>query len=206
MTQEYLHLAAQLGCKDDGKGLQLTANPQEIDTLQKQIPQGGPLIGFAPGAAFGPSKRWPPERYAATADRLHQQANARCLLLTGPGEEKTRDTIQTTAKHPLLTCNQTPTTIATLKAAISQLDLLICNDSGPRHIAIAFGVPTICIMGPTDPAYSCGPYERGAILRVNVDCGPCQKPTCATDHRCMTRITIDTVVTTALQHLPKTRP
>ena len=80
---------------------------------------------------------------------------------------------------------------------ISQLDLLIANDSGPRHVAVAFHVPTVCIMGPTSPRYTEGPYERGKVLRVDVDCGPCQKPVCETDHRCMTRIAVEHVVAAA---------
>ena len=95
--------------------------------------------------------------------------------------------------------------MALLKATISQLDLLIGNDSGTRHVAVAFGVPTICIMGPTSPVYSEGPYERGQVLRVDVDCGPCQKPICETDHRCMTQITPDTVVQAAMAFLPKAK-
>lgn len=156
-----------------------------------------PIVGIAPGAAWGPSKRWPAERYAAVADRLHEELCARCVLLTGPGEEDTRAAVQRAARHPLLEIDDGRPSIATLKAAVSLLDVLVCNDSGPRHVAIAFNVPTVCIMGPTRPVYSTGPYERGALLRVDVDCGPCQRPTCRTDHRCMTRITPEAVADAA---------
>jgi heptosyltransferase-2 len=60
-------------------------------------------------------------------------------------------------------------------------------------------------MGPTRPVYTEGPYETGRVLRVDVDCGPCQLPVCKTDHRCMTRISPDTVVEAALAYLPKAR-
>ncbi len=205
MAREYLELIAQLGCEDDGKGLELATNERDLAAVREHIPEGGPLVGFAPGAAFGPSKRWLPERFAAVADRLREEAGARCILLTGPGEDDTRRAIQSAAKRPLLICDEGHPSIASLKATISQLDLLVCNDSGPRHVAVAFNVPTICIMGPTRPAYSCGPHERGEVLRVEVDCGPCQKPVCTTDHRCMTRIQVDTVVNAALAQLPHSR-
>ncbi|HPX42363.1 MAG TPA: glycosyltransferase family 9 protein, partial [Candidatus Hydrogenedentes bacterium] len=96
-------------------------------------------------------------------------------------------------------------TINTLKATLALADLLIGNDSGPRHVAIAFKKPVICIMGPTSPRYSTGPYETGEVLRVDVDCGPCQKPECETDFRCMTRIVPGAVVAAALRHLPAAR-
>ena len=73
-----------------------------------------------------------------------------------------------------MTCDDGSPSIAGLKAVISLLDALVCNDSGPRHVAVAFGVPTVCVMGPTAPVYSCGSYERGELVRIDVDCGPCQ--------------------------------
>ena len=200
MAEEYLGLVAALGAKDDGRGLELGVDPEADAAIASQLTGDGPLIGIAPGAAFGPSKRWLPERYAAVADALREQVNARPLLLTGPGEEDTRDAVLAASRHGLLQL-EGPGSIARLKAAINRLDLLIGNDSGPRHVAIAFGVPVICIMGPTKPVYSCGPYEKGAVLRVDVYCGPCQQPTCATDHRCMTRITAGSVVEAAIAHL-----
>jgi heptosyltransferase-2 len=183
-------------------GLELHADPEVLSAVRSRLPAGGPLVGFAPGAAFGPSKRWLPERFAAVADALRERSDARCVLLTGPGEEDTRAEVQRAARTPLLEPDQGAPGIETLKAVVSQLDLMVCNDSGPRHVAVAFRVPTVCIMGPTSPQYSCGPYERGELLRVDVDCGPCQKPTCRTDHRCMTRIPADWVVRAALDHLP----
>ncbi len=200
MATEYLDLVLPLGCEDDGVGLELAADPSLVESYRDHFAGDGPLVGFAPGAAFGPSKLWPAERYAAVADALHDRRGARCVLLTGPGEEKTREAVVAHAKHPLLRPPESPT-IAGLKATISLLDLLVCNDSGSRHVAVAFKVPTICIMGPTAPIYSEGPYERGEVIRVDVDCGPCQKPVCTTDHRCMTRIDPERVTTAALEWL-----
>jgi len=122
---------------------------------------------IAPGAAVGPSKCWPAERYAAVADALHEECGARCVLLTGPGEEATRDAVRAAARTPLLNPYAGPGSIAELKAVIASLDLLIGNDSGPRHIAIAFKKPVICVMGPTSPAYTASPWERGRVLRVH---------------------------------------
>lgn len=201
MAKEYLDLLAPLHCEDDGKGLELRASEEALAQVRPHLQGEGPLVGIAPGAAFGPSKLWPAEHYAAVADALKEKAGARCVLLTGPGEEETRDAVIRNAKHPLIQYDEGKQSIAKLKAAISQLDLLIGNDSGTRHIAVAFGVPVVCIVGPTSPKYSCGPYEKGEVLRVDVDCGPCQQPICATDHRCMTRISTEWVLKTALQYL-----
>lgn len=195
MAREYLDLLRPLGCADDGQGLELHADEGLRARLAAKWAGEEPLVGLAPGAAFGPSKRWPAERYAAVADALRERMGARCVLLTGPDEVDTREAVLNAARHPMLEPQSHGADgIAVLKAAISQLDLLIGNDSGPRHIAIAFKVPVICVMGSTRPVYSTGSYECGHVLRTPVYCGPCQQPTCATDHRCMRRITPEDAV------------
>lgn len=198
---EYLALAALTGAEDDGAGLELHADQAEIEAVSALIDPGRPVVGIAPGAAFGPSKRWLPERFAAVADALHASHRAQCLLMTGPGEEETRDAVLRSVKTPLIAHHGGSSSIARLKAAIARVDLLIGNDSGPRHIAIAFKKPVICIMGSTAPAYTESPWERGAVLRVTVDCGPCQKPHCTTDHRCMTGVTVERAVCAARKWL-----
>lgn len=198
MSREYLDLVACLGCVDDGAGLELSASQEARARAEACFSGNGVRVGIAPGAAFGPSKRWPAERYANVADALIEQMDAQVVLLTGPGEESTRREVLNAAQQPLLTCDGGKPSIESLKATIATLDLLICNDSGARHVAVAFGVPVICIMGPTSPAYSTGPYEKGQVLRVDVDCGPCQKPVCRTDHRCMTRIDVEDVTAAAI--------
>ncbi|HPO12128.1 MAG TPA: lipopolysaccharide heptosyltransferase II [Candidatus Hydrogenedentes bacterium] len=202
MAKEYLDLLKPLGCEDDDQGLELVADPKEIDAVRGRCSGEGPLIGLAPGAAFGSSKRWPAERYAQVADLLAQKTGARFVLLTGPGEEETRAEALKAAKTTFIECYDQKPTIARLKAAISEVDMLIGNDSGPRHIAIAFKKPVICIMGSTSPRYTDSPWEVGKIVRVDVDCGPCQKPVCETDHRCMTRISPEMVMEAALPFLP----
>ncbi len=198
---EYLALAEALGAADDGAGLELAATAEEQDAVKEFLDPARPVVGFAPGAAFGPSKQWLPARFAAVADALAADCNAQCVLLTGPGEEQTRDEVLAAAKSPLIICHEGRPSIERLKATLSQVDLLIGNDSGPRHIAIAFKKPVVCIMGSTSPRYTDSPWEAGEVIRVDVDCGPCQKPHCTTDHRCMTGISVARVVEAARQYL-----
>jgi heptosyltransferase-2 len=202
MSWEYLSLLAPLGCEDDGQGLELYADPAECAAVKARFTGSGPVVGIAPGAAFGPSKRWPAEYYARVADALAEHAGAQCVLITGPGEADTRAAVLAAAKTPLIECHDGKSGIARLKATIASLDLLIGNDSGPRHIAIAFKKPVICVMGSTSPRYTESPWEIGRVIRIDVECGPCQKPVCATDHRCMLQIHPQTVADAALEFLP----
>ena len=205
MAREYLDLVSEVGGEDDGRGLELATDSMAVARVKEHLVGPSPVVGFAPGAAFGPSKQWPADRFADVANQIHEATGAQCVLLTGPGEEDTREEVLNSGKCPFAICDEGRPTIESLKATISQLDLLVCNDSGPRHVAVAFGVPTICIMGSTAPAYSEGPYERGEVLRIEVDCGPCQKPVCAEDHRCMTGISAERVAQAAMAYLPKAR-
>ncbi|MBI2424682.1 MAG: lipopolysaccharide heptosyltransferase II [Candidatus Hydrogenedentes bacterium] len=206
MAREYLELLAPLNCYNDFKGLELHAPPEDLAAVRAQLTPGRPTVGFAPGAAFGPSKRWPAERFAAVANELAQRTRAQFLLLTGPGEEDTRNAFLKALTVPVIEPQASRPTVARLKAAIACVDLLIGNDSGPRHIAIAFKKPVICIMGPTSPSYTENPQERGEVLRIDVDCGPCQKSHCVTgDHRCMMGVPVERAVTAALNCLKLSR-
>lgn len=202
---EHLDVVALAGAQADGHGLELAADPADRAAVEALLAPNRPVVGIAPGAAFGPSKRWLPERFAAVADDLTERYGAQCLLMTGPGEEETRDAVLAAARHPLIEYHGGRPSIGLLKAAISKVDLLIGNDSGPRHIAIAFGRPVLCIMGSTSPAYTHSPWERGEVIRIDVDCGPCQRPHCVTDHRCMTGIDVARVTAAAAPWLEAAR-
>lgn len=202
MAHEYLDLVKTIGCEDDNQGLELGVGEEDLAALRQRLGGAAPVAAIAPGAAFGPSKRWSPQRYGAVIDGLAARGVA-SVLLWGPGEEDTRDAVLA-ACHvaPLSPYDNQQPSIGRLKAAIACSDILIGNDSGPRHVAIAFGKPVVCIMGPTSPRYTDSPWEQGELLRIEVDCGPCQQPICRTDHRCMTGIPIERVLQAALRHLP----
>ena len=85
-----------------------------------------------------------------------------------------------------------------LKALVARCDLLITNDSGPRHFAPALGRPVVTIVGPTDPRWSESGYERETVLNAEVECAPCMQRTCPEGHhRCMLAIDPSQVVEAA---------
>jgi len=151
------------------------------------------LIGLAPGAAFGQSKLWPPAHFAALADKMTEKYGLRTIILSGPGEETNTRAMATAMKtKPLVT--DKPIDLDLLKPFIRDLALLIATDSGPRHFATAFRVPTVVVMGPTDPRWSGANLDKQEVVRHDVSCGPCHKKICPLDHRCMIGITPDEVM------------
>jgi len=135
-------------------------------------------IGINPGGDR-PNRRWNPDHYVHVADRLSEHFNEKIILLGGPGEEKIAHYIQDKMKNrPINLGGQL--TLNDLVYIISQLDLLVTNDSGPMHIAAAVKTPLVAIFGPEDPIYT-RPYttkDLYTIVHKDVDCRPCSKRNC----------------------------
>lgn len=192
---EFLSVVRAIGAVDDGKGLELPYDAERASEIRtRYAPNGETLVLLVPGAAFGPSKRWPAERFAAVADALCETHKAVCIMHTGPGEEEVRTAVRQHARHPVRDAGEDLGGVANLRATVAASDVVVCNDTGPRHIAVAYQKPVVCIMGPTHPGYTRSPWEKGRVLRVDVDCGPCRQPICRTDHRCMKGVTVEVVL------------
>jgi heptosyltransferase-2 len=140
-----------------------------------------------------------PERFAAVADSLIEARRAAVLITCGPGEEQIARRIGSTMTHDGVVFDDPKLTLGELKSLIRRSDLLICNDAGPRHIAKAFDVPVVTVFGPTHPAWTSTDYAAERIVRIDVDCGPCQERSCPLGHvKCMTGVTVEAVFDAAL--------
>ena len=151
---------------------------------------GRPLVGIAPGAAFGHAKRWSPKRYAELASRLTDEGVA-CVIL---GRSEDRDAAREIKGIDLI--GQTDLTM--LMGVVSHCHVVVANDSGALHLAGGLGVPLVGIWGPTDERYSTPvtPYDDGrtvAAISESVFCRPCFLADCPIDHRCMKRISTERV-------------
>lgn len=111
--------------------------------------RAGPLIGLHVGAK-DPGRRWPPERFAALADRLVERYDA-SLVLTGSGSERglTCAVRQTMRHNALDLAGQTD--FGSFAALIRRLDLLVSNDTGAAHMAVATATPSVTLIGPGQP-------------------------------------------------------
>ena len=147
------------------------------------------VIGLNPGAKFGVSKCWSPDYYAGLAELLSANWNCKLLLFAGPGEAELAESIVSLSRTTIINTAPDSVDLSLLKPLINRCQLLITNDTGPRHYAVAFGVPVVVIMGPTDPRYTNTNLEKTLILRQPLDCSPCHDKTCPQDHECMTAIT-----------------
>lgn len=156
------------------------------------------VLGINPGASYGSAKRWYPDRFAQVARRLADEWSAKVVIFGGPGEAAIAADIEGCLEGAAVNVAG-KTSVRELMALIRRCNFFITNDSGPMHIAAAFDVPLVAIFGSTDHTGT-SPYNSKAIVvRNDVECAPCKLRECPTDHRCMTSVTEESVVSAALE-------
>ena len=197
----FLTLCEHIGCAVKDRRLELFTTEdaeRRADAIfaGNSIESARPLVVINPGASFGSSKLWAAERFAWVADRLVEKYGCAIFICGSPGERPFGERIRSLMEAPALLLQNcgVPFDLGVLKSLIRRCALLLTLDSGPRHFAVAFNRPAVTLMGPNSPLYTETPLERGEVVRVDVDCGPCQKKKCPTDLRCMTLITQEMVL------------
>ncbi|MBL8887988.1 MAG: glycosyltransferase family 9 protein [Phycisphaerales bacterium] len=151
-----------LNCKEN---LSLSATPAEHAAAAAILLRAG-ISPDAPRAILNPggnnaAKRWPVDRFAALAQYLHTAHGLTILINGSPGEADLVDEIAKQAGVPCTCLPRLGITIGSLKALVKGSVLMVTNDTGPRHIAAAFGVPLVSLFGPTDPRWTTIPAPGG---------------------------------------------
>lgn len=200
-TEYYLAMVKSLGCKEGETGPYLRLSSEDGIVAEKLLSRygignRGPLIGMAPGATYGPAKRWFPERFSALADRLKEEFQAEVILFGSDADRETTKKVQQ-ASHYTFVDLAGETNLRTAVSLMYRCDLFVSNDSGLMHVAGAIDVPTIAVFGSTNPSATAPLGEKSVIIYKGVDCSPCLKETCPKDFRCMEMIGTDEVYSTA---------
>jgi heptosyltransferase II len=161
---------------------------------------GEPLVGMAPGAAYGSAKRWIPSRAGELAAALARDHGAAVVIVGAAADRATGDEVvraAAAAGYPALIDLVGRTDLSTLMGVLARCVAFVSNDSGAMHLAAALDVPVTAIFGPTrEWATSPLPGASGraaTIVRTDVSCRPCMLRTCPIDHRCMTGIGVEDV-------------
>jgi heptosyltransferase-2 len=109
-------------------------------------------------------------------------------------------------KHKIINLAERPLTLGQLKSLFSIADLIISNDTGPRHIAVALQRKIVTLFGPNNPAWTDTGYENEIKIVGTAPCAPCHKPVCKkAQHFCMEAITVDMVYAAAQKLLENNR-
>jgi len=205
-TGYYLEMVKSLGFQSDetnvllkpGVGYDELAEKilDDLDIDMKEI-----LVGIAPGATYGPAKRWFPERFAAVSDRIIDNHSARVIILGSSDDRETADRVQQYAGHRLVNLAG-KTNLKETIALIGKCKLFISNDSGLMHVAGALNIPTVAIFGSTNPVTTSPAGNNSVVIYKSASCSPCLKKRCPTDDfRCMDAIGVDDVYNIATRLL-----
>ncbi|MCI0336458.1 MAG: lipopolysaccharide heptosyltransferase II [Acidobacteria bacterium] len=153
-----------------------------------------PLIALNAGATNSRAKCWPEDRFAALAERLIKELNARIILIGAASERDYAERVMEQVKTRCAINLAGRTSMAELIGLLDACDLLVSNDTGPAHIAAALGRPTLTIFGPTNEFETAPTGSRAELIRAEgIKCARCMLRDCPIDHRCMTRISADEV-------------
>ena len=212
-SEYYLHLVRELGfdgaqaapSHPGGPFIQITPQTRlRADAFLKTLgmDRSAPLVGFAPGAAYGHAKRWPPDRVAEVIARLGARG-VTCVMVGADGDRAAGREIESTlpAGSPVVNVIGR-TDLRLLSGLLASCDAFVSNDSGAMHLAAAVGVPVAAIFGPTNERVTAPLGDHDVIIH-QVFCRPCMLRDCPIDHRCMRRVSADTVFDTVIRRLDR---
>jgi heptosyltransferase-2 len=197
----YLAMLGEYCVTSAVNGLVLTVTPEEEQATKAMLASASIgaddfVLGINPGATYGAAKRWYPDRFAAVAEVLSARWSGKTVLTGGPGEAAIAGEIEAAMRGDCLNLVG-HTSVRELMALIKRCNFFVTNDSGPMHLAAAFGVPLVAIFGPTDHTTTSPFSTRAVVLRQDTECAPCLKRECPTDHRCMAGVSVEDVVAAA---------
>jgi heptosyltransferase-2 len=202
-VEYYRALARGLGLPEGDERPRIVPAAREQETAAAFLATSGVdgrrIVGFAPGAAYGHAKRWPPKYVAEVIARLASEQEAACLLFGTAGDvdagreiESALGTRPLAPGHLLNLIGRTD--LRLLTGLLARCDSFVTNDSGSMHLAAALGTPVVALFGPTSERETAPAGANAQVLTADVFCRPCMLRDCPIDHRCMKRITPERVL------------
>jgi heptosyltransferase-2 len=201
MVAFYSALSGEAGLETDRPSLHM--EPAAADAALTALSlQRGAYYVFAPGAEYGPAKRWPAAHFAALA----QQLPLPVVLLGSSKESGLCREIATAANatRPGQCLDFSgKTSLDQALAVIAAARAMVSNDSGLMHVAAAFGVPQVALFGSSSPLHTPPLSDRAHVIWLKndtsyqpaLDCAPCFARTCPLGHtRCLVDITPEQVL------------
>ena len=185
-VDRYLKVAVALGCEADGAVFPfplITGGDSWVKQFKRDLNE---YIVLVPGARWE-TKIWPAENFGKVASLLP----VRSVVVGSGGDKGIAEKVVGSSRGRAVSVAG-KTSLTELIEIMRGARLAISNDSGPMHIAAAFGVPVVAIFGPTSPERT-GPYGSSHnIVRSGAACAPCFKKKCR-DLKCMKGVTPEEV-------------
>jgi heptosyltransferase-2 len=215
--QAFMDIVAAIGGPPGPLDVELTTTAAELTAADAALARifpgrpaptpSAPLVVLNDNSASGTARAWGKDKLAALAHWLAERLpEARILVHCGPADRDQARAVVTQAAHPAVAglheIGDLP--IGLSKGIFARAALAVSSDSGPRHIAAAFGVPTVALVGPTDPRLGRSDPARCVEIRRDLACSPCGRTECPLGHHdCLRLVTVDEVGRAALDLLER---
>ena len=188
LADEYLMLARVLGARDavpSTLAVPLAAR-EDATALRARLGAGGSYAVLAPGAIYGPAKRWGEDQFIAVGRALADRGDA--VLTCGAATE--RDACERVAEGigPRAVAVAGHTDLATQAALCAGARVAVCNDSGLAHLSAATGAPTVVVFGSTSSAWTAPLGTRVRVVQHAPPCAPCFQRACTIGYRCLVAV------------------
>lgn len=188
LSREYLLLGRGFGVREPAfRPLRLTVGAAGAHAVRDAL--AGALV-LAPGAAYGPAKRWPAQRYIALGRKGREQGWP--VVVCGAAEDREVADGVAAAIGDGAQSLAGRTSLLDVAAALSGVRAVVSNDSGFAHLAAAAGAPTVAIFGSTSSAWT-APLGAARILQHPPVCSPCFQRRCAIGTVCLQAVAVDEV-------------
>ncbi len=191
----WLRLLEHLGKPIVDRQPHLRVNSAEQVTADRYLESLGihkedKIIGIHPGAR-NPVRQWGADNFWSCGERLAAELGAKIVWFEDPNAPSrvSADGVFVPVSVPL----------RRFMAVLLRCNLLICNDSGPMHIATALGLPVVAIFGPNKPQWF-GPLgtQNKVVINEGFWCRPCGDRCIFDQPYCLRSISVEQVVQAAL--------
>ncbi|WP_337263246.1 MULTISPECIES: ADP-heptose--LPS heptosyltransferase RfaF [unclassified Serratia (in: enterobacteria)] len=149
---------------------QLQVSDEEIaeTTSAFNLSDHRPIIGFCPGAEFGPAKRWPHYHYAALAQQLIDQGYQIALFGSAKDHEAGEQIRAALAEEARDFCRNLAgeTQLEQAVILLAACQAVVSNDSGLMHVAAALNKPLIALYGPSSPDFTPPLSNKAKVIRL----------------------------------------
>lgn len=151
------------------------------------------IVAINPNARWE-SKCWAKTNFAQLADRIIERYDAQVLFTGTAADVSSVNEICNMMRHKAIVMAG-KTTVKQLAVLLHKADVMVTNDSGPMHLAVAVELPVVALFGPTNPLKT-GPYgsEHTVLRASDFSCQPCMRRVCRQSVHCMDAISVDNVI------------
>jgi len=207
MVEYYLSLLALIKVKPGNCRMEYFLATQDIEfskmIMEKYHFGEKPLVGIIPGGgaswardAF--KKRWPADKFASLAKKIIYGLRADVVIFGSRDEYDLCSHIESELNFKVINlCGKI--TLNQFAALCARCKLIVTNDGGPLHVAVALEIPTVSLFGPVDEKVY-GPYplsDKHIVVKEDLKCRPCYQcfrlPPCEHEYKCIQGIDVERV-------------